>query len=355
MTLNVGIKQFKKLIPIIRKTKVKFKIRHKTGAPFFFYKYKKRKMFFAGIVLCVGMICFFSMFVWDIDIEGNSTLTDEVIYKYLETHNIRYGSYKYGIDSEELEKNLRNEYNEIIWASVEKKGTRLVIYIQESLLPDENKSDEDKALQSSIYASKDGKIVKMITRSGTPLVSVGTYVTAGSILVDGKIDIIGDDESVIETKMCQADADIYIETVYNYSDKFDLKHTEKKETKNSRKKYYITIFSKTIDLSFEGKKYKNQESITRQVQLKLWGDFYLPVYIGKTIEKEYENYSIIYDKASAKELANEHLQQFCNELQRKGVQIVEKDVKITMDSNSCYADGNIYVIEKTGENKENLQ
>ena len=42
----------------------------------------------------------------------------------------------------------------------------------------------------------------------------------------------------------------------------------------------------------------------------MWGDFYLPVYIGKTIEKEYENYSIIYDKASAKELANEHLQQF---------------------------------------------
>lgn len=65
------------------------------------------------------------------------------------------------------------------------------------------------------------------------------------------------------------------------------------------------------------KNIKIRKASQDRVQLKLWGDFYLPVYIGKTIEKEYENYSIIYDKASAKELANEHLQQFCNELTKK--------------------------------------
>lgn len=44
--------------------------------------------------------------------------------------------------------------------------------------------------------------------------------------------------------MCQADADIYIETVYNYSDKFDLKHTEKKETKTAEKNIILQYFQK---------------------------------------------------------------------------------------------------------------
>ena len=84
----------------------------------------------------------------------------------------------------------------------------------------------------------------------------------------------------------------------------------------------------------------------------MWGDFYLPVFFGKITEKEYENYSTIYDKDTANNIANEHLQQFCTELQQKGVQIVEKDVKIVVDQNSCFASGYIYVIEKNGEERD---
>lgn len=355
MTLNMGLKQFKSVLPIIRKTGVKFKIQKKAGLPFFFDKYRKRKMFFAGVIFCGAMIYIFSLFIWDIEIQGNSQLTDEVLFDYLGSENVRYGSYKYSVDSDELEKKLREHYDEIIWASVEKKGTRLVVYIQESLLPDKDKNNQNvdnQDVAKSIYSTKEGTVVKMITRKGTPAVSVGAVVSEGGLLVDGKVEITGDDGTVVDTKYCHADADIYIETKYYYEDIFELRHTEKKATGNSRNKYYVTLFSKTFNMYFNKEKYQNQESITGQRQLKLWGDFYLPVFVGKITEKEYETYSTIYDKSAAEDIANEHLQQFCTDLQRKGVQIVEKDVKISIDENSCHAAGYIFVIEKTGEDRE---
>ena len=111
MTLNMGLKQFKSVLPIIRKTGVKFKIQKKAGLPFFFDKYRKRKMFFAGVIFCGAMIYIFSLFIWDIEIQGNSQLTDEVLFDYLGSENVRYGSYKYSIDSDELEKKLREHYD----------------------------------------------------------------------------------------------------------------------------------------------------------------------------------------------------------------------------------------------------
>jgi len=299
----------------------------------------------------MSVIFLLNQFVWDIEIAGNISITDETIRKYLHDNNVYYGVPKKNINCEQLEDSLRAEFDEIIWTSVEKKGTRIKIFLQESLLPDKESAKKDDSPQS-IYATKEGVITSIITRSGTPKVEIGSEVSAGSILVDGKIEIKGDDETVIQTLATHADADVYMETHYDYNEEFRLRHIEKKYVNNEKNKYYIKIFSKNLNLFFNRKSKQNVEKITSQRQLKLWDDFYLPVFFGKITEKEYENYSTIYDKDTAEAIANEHLQQFCDELERKGIQIITKDVKITIDDNKCTSSGKIYVIEKNGEGKD---
>ena len=43
--LNTGIKDFKKMVNVARKTRCKIKIKNKRGIPFLLQKYKKRKLF----------------------------------------------------------------------------------------------------------------------------------------------------------------------------------------------------------------------------------------------------------------------------------------------------------------------
>ena len=52
-----------------------------------------------------------------------------------------------------------------------------------------------------------------------------------------------------------------------------------------------------------------------------------------------------YTREQAEDELNMKLEQFINSLQEKGVQIIEKDVKISMDNNSWIKSGNITVIE----------
>ena len=68
--INVGLKDFKRLKPIAKKTKCRVKIKKKKGMPFLLHRYQKRKIFFAFFLLIILVITILSNFIWNIDITG---------------------------------------------------------------------------------------------------------------------------------------------------------------------------------------------------------------------------------------------------------------------------------------------
>ncbi len=54
-------------------------------------RYRKRKLFFAGIALCCGLIYGMSLFVWKIEVNGNLHETDSSILKFLESKQVYHG------------------------------------------------------------------------------------------------------------------------------------------------------------------------------------------------------------------------------------------------------------------------
>ena len=58
----ITIRGFRKLKPILKKTRTKVTILNRLGLPFFFHKYRKRKVFFFGILFCVIFIYVMSLF-----------------------------------------------------------------------------------------------------------------------------------------------------------------------------------------------------------------------------------------------------------------------------------------------------
>lgn len=88
---NLTVKNYKKLMPIFRKTKLIPKIEKKHGLPFFINRYKKRKGFFLGLIICIILVYIMSLYIWDIEVLGGSKYTPEAILKFLSENNIKAG------------------------------------------------------------------------------------------------------------------------------------------------------------------------------------------------------------------------------------------------------------------------
>jgi similar to stage IV sporulation protein len=344
--MYLSVRDFKKLKPILKKTNTKLKITERHGLPFFLYKYRKRKMFFGGIILFSIILYILSLFVWDINIDGNYSRTDDVILDFLSQNEIYHGMLKNQISCEEIEQMLRSEYDDIIWASAQIKGTRLLIQVQENT---DMGTIMENTTPSDIIASKDCIITSIITRKGTPMVSKGSVVKKGDILVSGRVDVYNDNGEIADYQYYAADADIYAKTIQEYNEEFDIVYTQKNYTENEKVRYYLKILNKKINIRIGKISYNEYDMITNESQLKFGNNFYLPLILGKVQIKEYISEKKNYTKEEAIAKGNEQLREFCEKLIEKGVQIVENNVKIHIGKKSCKIDGYLTVIEKTGK------
>ena len=59
--MYVSIKNYKRMRPLARKTGTKIILLEKHGLPFFLHKFRKRKMFFAGILICIADHCLLAL------------------------------------------------------------------------------------------------------------------------------------------------------------------------------------------------------------------------------------------------------------------------------------------------------
>ncbi len=341
---KIFVKDFRKIREIAKKSGSKITVLNKRGLPFWIRKHKKRTGFFFGLIVCLGIIFVLSLFIWDIQIEGNLAQTDEVILDYLKQEQISFGSWKNTIDAQELAADLRREFEQFIWVSVQMKGTLLKIQVQENT--DVTLNEEIEKEPSSLVATKDGKIVKMITRSGKPMVSVGDTVKKGDVLVLGRLEIKNDAGEVISYQECAADADIILETADTYEEEFSMQYQEKVYTGKTKKKYYIQIGDTFLRTPWMGELYDTYDVVDQRSQLKLWGNFYLPVSVGTYTVREYEIVEKTYTKEEAKKKAEENFIVFSEKNQEKGVQIFKNDVKIVTGISACTASGSLVLHEQ---------
>ena len=185
LTGCLQIRDFFRLAPIHRKTKVKIHILEKHGLPFFFYRSKKRKAFFLGLLLCAGLLLFLSGRLWEIDVEGNVRNSTPEILDFLEQKGIRHGMAKGRLSCSEIAAEIRKKYPDITWVSAKLEGTRLLLTVREGIFI-QTTEEKDKSA-CDIMAERDGEIIKMITRSGLPRKKVGDLCKKGEILVSGML------------------------------------------------------------------------------------------------------------------------------------------------------------------------
>ena len=337
----VSVKDYRKLRPFVRKTRTKIILLEKHGLPFFLHRFRKRKVFFGGMTACIVVVYILSLFIWNIHIEGNITQNEEELLEYLDDLGVEHGTFKSKIMCENIETSLRSQYPNMLWVSAEMRGTRIIIRIKENTDKDivskiEAKTDEPV----SIAADASGTIEKMVVRQGTPLVSVGDIVEKGQILVEGYYEIKNDAGEIVRYEGVPADANIDIVTTEQYKDSFSMKYEVKEYTKKKRIGIQATIFDKTY--KFIPKiPFRQYETFDITKKIHITENFYLPFILELNWFLEYKPIQRIYTKEEAIELANfRYLNKYKNILQ-KGVQIIEKNVKIDTNDKLCIVGGSV--------------
>lgn len=323
----ISVEAYKSLRPILKKTKTKAAIIEKRGLPFYLFRYRGRKMFALGILLFLGMLFYTSKFVWNIEVRGNSYLSEETILLFLEEREADFGSRISSIDCAELEENLRSEYPEVIWTSIKIYGTKLTVDIQESLLPEQSYSTVEEDI-CDIVATKDGVITYMITRHGTPQVSIGAEVKQGDCLVSGEIPISSDYGEVAGYLYECADADITAQVEYVYEEVITKRYEEKVFSEKKIKTYAVQIGDFVIENPFAGKPEGLYDETIENVQFCLGENYYFPLFIKKIVYNPFVLEEREYSEEEAKILAEEHFLQYLTNLEEKGIQIIEKNVMI---------------------------
>lgn len=341
---------FKKLKSICRKTHTKVRITGKYGLPFFFYRNKKRKAFFIGIFLALGLIGFLSTRVWNIHIEGNYSNSTQVILRFLEEKEIRHGIAKKDVNCAQIAAWIRKEYTDVTWVSARLLGTRLLITIQEN---DITAGQMEKASPApcDLVAEKSGQIVQMITRQGIPAVGVGAEVKKGETLVKGQIPIVNDAQEIIRYEYVCADADVYLSYRVQYKETFPLRYQKRVYTGNTRTQYYVQILNHRISLGIPFTGFETYDSVSSSHLVYLTENFRLPVSYGKTTEMEYGLREEFLTREEAFARADRKLNTYLEQLLEDGVQIYQNTIETTVTDSECVTSGSLLLVENAVEEK----
>lgn len=396
--LKLPWKQYQELQSLCDKTDSQLIILSRHGWLYLQSRMYEHLSFIMGIIICLSLILFMQTRIWDIQVTGNIYYDNPVLIEYLATQNVIPGISKNRVSCIELADKIRQEFPKIKWTSVELDGCNLIVHLKENLhlgmeanlTNDEeiileqdrttsNESQNMNAGESEIsmesaesidlVSEKDGIIKSIFVRSGIANVKEGDTCKKGDILVKGQIPIYNDAQEIVRYDYVEADADIVVQYDYHYYDEKERNIDEKVLIKTDKSAffqifdYYFSLnkFMAKTDTEKNGNSdtsyYENnknnisKEHLKNASQLKITPTLTLPIYFGSTTTYEYETISRFLTENETKELLEEEIFYFCDDLEKKGVQIYKNNVKMYISDAKGTALGKVTVFENVGEKK----
>jgi len=344
LTLNVRTSEFKKICKIARKTKCKVKIENKKGLPFLLHKYKKRKIFIVLLLILIILIGLSSNFVWNVDIvEENNQALENISYD-IENAGLKTGIPKAKVNTKEIINKIRLERKDVAWVGIELKGTNAIVkLVKADAKPDIINENEF----CNIISNKEGVITKINSQTGTANVKVGDTVKVNDVLINGWME-----GKFTGIRYVHAKGEIEAKVWYTKNKKIYYNTTQTQETGNVEKKYGLKINNFKINFSKRVSKFQIYDTIETENKFKLFSDFYLPISILKTTNKELENTQKSYDLEQAKNIGIEELQEELDKEIENKDKIVNKNINTYEDEDGVNVYVTYEVLENIGTNEK---
>lgn len=331
-------RDYKKVRALLKKTGCHLRIQKKIGLPFLLKQIRERKGLIVGSVLFLLIITQCSGRIWHISVEGGFLHTREQMLQVMAEELGVYGGVPGSqVDCFEIEKRLRLDYNEIGWISVEKRGCRLFVMLNESTMPEQVTVAE---VPSHIIAEQDGIVKKIEVLAGVPQVKVGDEVKKGDVLISGVVPVMGDYEELIRNNPIVAQGSVYLESNFSYSAAFSMKYEQKNYIKK-RSGMEIFLFGSKLFSYIPRYSEGKYDIISIDIVPYAFEDYRAPLMLRKISSMKYETETVQMTEAEVKAKAQTAWEAFLADWEAQGVQIVKAKFSPVVKQNVCYVTGTV--------------
>ena len=233
-------------------------------------KVKRRLGLVIAAVIVFAALIISSLFIWDIDIEGNNELSSGEILRNLAECGVVEGRFWPGLPVDMIRSRVIVNEPDIAWLTVNVRGSRATVLVEERAAKPEVYSESSSA---DIIAARSGVIRQMSVMNGKPLAVCGQPVLAGDVLISGAVDsITGDMRYVRALGVVQA------ETWYELTAVCPVQAAQKNEKSKSNRRFALKVGKNRINFYFgSGKDIDVYDKIIHEYKLGVSGLFTLPI------------------------------------------------------------------------------
>ncbi len=305
--MRLRISAFKKMSSLADARGVKYTVENKKGIPFIFERYKYRFGILAGLLAATALIISSYMFVWDIDITGNTTMTSMEIRELLREHGFSTGAYIPAVNTDKIENQILIETEKISWMSINIIGTVAHVEIREYEDP---KTAETSSRPANLIAAKSGLVEEVRIWRGQVVTAAGKYVNKGELLVSGLYD-----STQVGFRYTRASGEVLARTVNEFYIEIPLEYEENVYTGGEYCDKYLNFFDYSINISKKcGKEGALYDKISVIDNFTLPGGAQTPFSLTQVKYLEYERVKSRRTSKEAEELAYFELEQKLSEL-----------------------------------------
>ena len=288
-------------------------------------RYRKRIGLMIGMILAVFTAVCFSGVIETIEIQGNTTVSDQVILAALAELDVRTGTPLFKVDLHSCESRLPFMIEGVAWAGMHRTGSRVVVQIREEAPKPEKIKGR---VPCNIVSSHDAEITSMLVRSGNTVHAVGDYVQKGTLLISGVYE--SENKHISVYHAMGEIRGIYSENV-SFSAAF--RNSEYYPTGRSDTKRTLRFFSLDIPLYFGVSKYRNYSSSYSEKPLVLFGKT-LPVSIKRTEISETAPTERVYTADEIREKLMERVYTYEKNFLGNDIRIISRDITATANDDS---------------------
>lgn len=231
---------------------------------------KRRYALCALLLAGVLLLSASSVFVWNIRVDGNSSISDAELIRALNECGVSYGSFWPSISAERVKNELLLKYPELSWATLNLGGSTAELRVHERVAKPDIVNEK---LCADVCAKKAGVIYRMSVLEGKACISEGDTVAAGDILVSGTAD-----SETGDTRFVHAMAVVWARTWYEISAVTPLFEEAKSEINGKSTDISLVLGEKRINFLSDSRNISEScDKIIKYGTASVDGAFTLPL------------------------------------------------------------------------------
>ena len=304
-------------------------------------RYRLRVGMFLGAFIFAISVYSSSLFVWDVNVSGNESLTADEICDMLESHGFGIGSFIPSADTDRICARIVLEAGNLSFMKINMRGTVANVEIKERKA---SAVKDEESFPSNLVAAYDGQIEWLEVTGGMSAVAPLQAVRKGELLVSGVID-----SPALGYRLVRARGEVYARVTLKYESEIPLKTTEKVYTGEEITKKIIKFFAKPLNLLKNTNiPYEKYDTIVNEEKLYLFGIVELPIFVTTFTYAEYTEAECTLTEEEATARARRDIERKCADL-LYGAQILSRFTTVTGGEDSLIMQEEIYCIINIAE------